>query len=98
MDHGFWITRSPAIRKEEWRAFIASELELDTPSDQFGEFPANQESAPNLPEFAWWTRSNALPAKVLFTSGRIFIEAGDAEAAALARRIAQHFGGTEQEA
>lgn len=97
MGHGFWIQRSPTIRKDEWYSFVASQPDLAEPSEQFGHFPEHRENRPNLPEFVWWTRDTALPGKVIFVRGSIFIEASDAEAGAFAKRIAEHFNGTAQE-
>jgi hypothetical protein len=95
MGRGFWITRTPDIRKDEWRAFVKKRSDLRSPDESFGEMPDGLEARPNLPEFVWWMAG--IPSKVLFSKGTIFIEAEGAEAAAFARSVAEHFGGDVQE-
>ena len=94
MGHGYWISRTPPIRKEEWRTFVASFPGLNLPNPAFGEFPATQD-APDLPEFVWW--AGRLPCKVLFSSGDVLIEEGGPEARDFAERVAKFFGGVAAE-
>jgi hypothetical protein len=96
MGHGHWITRSPSIRKDEWRAFVASRADLNVPNSVFGEMPRNSESLPNVPEFVWW--AGRLPVKVVYSAGDVFVEAAGPEAAEFATQIAAYFGGVAQEA
>lgn len=96
MGHGYWVTRTPNIRKDEWHAFVASRSDLRLPDPIFGEMPDDFENRPNLPEFVWWIAGR--PSKVLFTKGAIFIEACGQEAAQFALAAAEYFEATAQEA
>ena len=95
MGHGYWVTRTPHIRKDEWHVFVARRPDLRLPDPIFGEMPVGYESRPNLPEFVWLDA--ALPSKVLFTEGAIFIEDSGPEAAQFALAAAEYFGATAQE-
>ena len=94
MGHGQWISRNPPIRKEEWRAFVASFPELQLPRPEFGDFPTNL-NAPDLPEFVWWVGS--VPCKVTYSRGDILVEEGGTAGREFAERVANYFGGVAEE-
>lgn len=96
MGHGYWVTRTPDIHKDEWHAFVASCPDLRLPNRIFGEMPDGFESRPNLPEFVWLNVGT--PSKILFSKGAIFIDASGQEAAQFALAAAEYFGATAQEA